>query len=266
MPSLSYAERLPALIYYFDDVDQIERQAFVRLGIDICHALEICHQNGILHLDVKPDNIFVNDRLPSEVVFKLGDFGVSRDYLKAHSDSVMQGTLLYMAPEVSRNEAAGCQADLYSLGLTLYRLMNCNRLPFLEEKQFPSHEDLKDATRMRLSGITLPEPKEASSAFSDVIRKACAYRPEDRYRNAIEMKKALTGLLRKKSDSSYTSGSWRRKSTLFLIIIFAVLAAFCAWGFWQGKENSKTKMADPSVPEATSIPMIVVIDRGGKAP
>lgn len=68
----------------------------LKLGVDICSALEMCEQNSIIHRDIKPDNIFVS-RFGE---YKLGDFGIARKLEATQANMSRKGTLNYMAPEV----------------------------------------------------------------------------------------------------------------------------------------------------------------------
>ena len=98
----------------------------IKLGIDICRALELCGQQKIIHRDIKPQNIFVNKFGD----FKLGDFGVART-MDHTTRATKIGTYSYMAPEVVRELPYNATADIYSLGLVMYWLLNERRLPFL---------------------------------------------------------------------------------------------------------------------------------------
>ncbi len=160
----------------------------LKLGIDICSALEICEQNAILHRDIKPDNIFIS-RFGE---YKLGDFGIARKLESTQSNFSRKGTLNYMAPEVYKSEEYGPAVDLYSLGLVLYTLLNNNRTAFLPPYPQPiAYKDSEEALTKRLSGMPLPLPCNASPDLGAVIVKACAYNPWDRYSSATEFKNAL---------------------------------------------------------------------------
>lgn len=161
----------------------------IKLGIDICSALEVCSSRNIIHRDIKPENIFVNDF----GCFKLGDFGIARKMDQISSGFTQnKGTPSYMAPEVVRSTAYDARADLCSLGLVLYRLLNQNRLPFLEtNKQLTSYSERMKALSRRLCGEPLPVPCDASPEMAALILKACAFDPNQRFATATEMKKAL---------------------------------------------------------------------------
>lgn len=160
----------------------------IRLGVDICTALEACEQNCIVHRDIKPDNIFIS-RFGE---YKLGDFGIARKLEATQANLSRKGTLNYMAPEVYKSEAYGSNVDIYSLGLVMYTLLNNNRVAFLPPyPQQITYKDNEEALSKRLSGVPLTPPCNASASLGAAIVKACAYYPQDRYQTATEFKNAL---------------------------------------------------------------------------
>lgn len=160
----------------------------IRLGVDICTALEVCEQNYIVHRDIKPDNIFIS-RFGE---YKLGDFGIARKLEATQANLSRKGTLNYMAPEVYKSEAYGSNVDIYSLGLVLYTLLNNNRTAFLPPyPQQITYSDNEEALTKRLSGVPLTPPCNASASLGAAIIKACAYNPQERYQTATEFKNAL---------------------------------------------------------------------------
>lgn len=166
----------------------ITEEDIIKLGCDICTALEICGKRNIIHRDIKPANIFVNDFGD----FKLGDFGIARKLENMSGGLSQKGTPDYMAPEVANNSDYDSRVDIYSLGIVLYRLLNCNRPPFLDtEKQLLSPSERKIAWDRRIRGEQLPAPCEASPAMADLLLRACAYDPNMRFASATEMKQAL---------------------------------------------------------------------------
>ena len=160
----------------------------IKLGCDICTALEICSQRNIIHRDIKPENIFINDFGH----FKLGDFGIARKMENMTGGLSQKGTFNYMAPEVATSRDYDARVDTYSLGIVLYRLLNGNRLPFLDtEKQLLNPNERRNAIDRRIRGEKLPAPCEASPAMADLILCACAHDPNMRFASAAEMKQAL---------------------------------------------------------------------------
>ena len=166
----------------------LTEDAVKKLGMDLCDALSLCHSKNILHRDIKADNIFV----ANDGTYKLGDFGIARTVEKTASAHTRIGTNSYMAPETYRGQNYDRRADLYSLGILLYRLLNDNRNPFLPPYPEPvTVQDRDEAMTKRLMGDPFPRPAHGSDALVGVVLKACAYLPQDRYDSAADMKKAL---------------------------------------------------------------------------
>ena len=167
---------------------QLKEEDVIKLGIDICTALEICGQRSIIHRDIKPENIFIN----SFGHFKLGDFGIARKMENTTGGLSQKGTYNYMAPEVATSSKYDARVDTYSLGIVLYRLLNHNRLPFLDsEKQLLNPNERRMAVERRIRGEALPVPAQASAPMAHLILRACAFDPNQRFASATEMKKAL---------------------------------------------------------------------------
>lgn len=164
--------------------------AVIRMGIDICRALELCGKYDIIHRDIKPQNIFVND-LGS---FKLGDFGTAKT--SDHTTKATKtGTYGYMAPEVYMAQPYNASVDIYSLGLVMYWMLNERRGPFLPyPPTVPRSIEMEEALGRRISGEALPVPRHGSKALQSIVLKACQFNPLDRWKDATEMRKALEAL------------------------------------------------------------------------
>ena len=204
---------------------ELTEEDVLRLGIDLCRALEYCQKQNIIHRDIKPENIFVS-RFGE---FKLGDFGIARELDRGASGLSKKGTFSYMAPEMYKGEEYDSRADIYSLGIVLYKLRNHNRIPFINlEKQLITYRDKENALMRRMSGEELPAPADAGRSLAQVILKACAYEKADRYQTAEEFREALeavkqnrdTGREKEKSQKPQdgpvrdeASGENRRKKT-----------------------------------------------------
>lgn len=178
-------------LYDYMSSNNITRKDIIKLGIDMCKALELCEKNQIIHRDIKPENIFVS----SNGSFKLGDFGVAKTIEKSNSGLSKKGTYMYMAPEVYRGEPYDLTIDIYSLGIVMYRLVNNNRAPFLPDYPQPiKYTDKENALQMRMQGMPLPEPKNGTKELDQIIMKACAFSASERYQDAAQMRKALESL------------------------------------------------------------------------
>lgn len=158
----------------------------IRLGIDICSALELCRRNNIIHRDIKPQNIFVS----KYGGFKLGDFGVAK-VSKINDRADMVGTYSYMAPEVYKGNTYDDRVDIYSLGMVLYWLLNGRKGPFLPHDGTPTSAQLADAQLLRYRGEPLPPPLNGNQALKNLVLKATAYDSANRFLSPTEMKQAL---------------------------------------------------------------------------
>jgi len=160
----------------------------LQMGIDICTALDLCAKRRIIHRDIKDENIFVNE----DGLFKLGDFGISRELSKSGRALSGRGTPYYMAPEVYWGKKYDSTVDLYSLGLVLFKLLNYGRMPFMPEyPKIPVYSDNETAFERRMSGEKLPRPICGNEELEQLIQKACDFEPEKRFQKAQEMKKSL---------------------------------------------------------------------------
>ncbi len=169
----------------FDDV--------IKLGVDMCTAIEICENNSIIHRDIKPENIFVSPNGD----FKLGDFGIARTIEKNCSSLSRKGTFAYMAPEIYKGDVYDSTVDLYSLGIVLYRALNSGKLPFVEQDNAPANVR-ETASKRRLNGEKLPVLND--SALMQTVITSCEYISSARYQTATELKEAL--LAAKASDNA----------------------------------------------------------------
>ncbi len=168
----------------------LSEKEVIRLGRDLCRALSICHGMDIIHRDIKPQNIFRSHFGD----YKLGDFGIARR-MEGTEKATVAGTTNYMAPEVYHHEPYGKDADLYSLGMVLYYLLNDRRMPFLSAgEQIPSLQEESRAMLRRVRGEKIPAPAGGSPALQEIVLRAVAYDRNDRYRSAEEMLAALESL------------------------------------------------------------------------
>ncbi len=216
-------ELLTPVNEYFFNKTPTEEQA-AQLGIDICSAIEVLSKKNIVHRDIKPENVFVNEYGN----YKLGDFGAAR-VLSEYSLSMTQcvGTPYYMAPEIYMSTKYDSRADIYSLGIVLYRLLNKNRLPFLDsEKQLLSPSERQTAFMKRISGEKLTPPRQASPEMAEIILKACAFDPKDRFATASEMKKALQKLIKPDEGREVPPAEHKPKKTCKAPLIAGLAAAF----------------------------------------
>ncbi len=181
----------------------LTRSDIIKLGIDMCKALELCQRCNIIHRDIKPENIFVSRTGD----YKLGDFGVARTLEKTTGGLSKKGTYTYMAPEIYRDEDYGSTVDIYSLGIVLYRLLNNNRAPFLPPPpQAISYAEREEALQRRIGGEPLPPPANAEGRLSEIVLKACAYDPRERYSSPLQMRQELEAIRYARGDDELIYG------------------------------------------------------------
>lgn len=170
----------------------MSEQEAVKLGCDICTQLEAGARGNAAHCGISPETIFIH---PS------GGFRLSGLESAQKPGGVPEGLSQmdardYMAPEAAGGARYHATADLYSLGLVLYRLMNQNRLPFLDaEDQMADPNERMAAFRRRMNGEPLPAPCDASPAMAAIILCACSPDPGRRFQSAAAMKNALMSVM-----------------------------------------------------------------------
>lgn len=165
------------------DEKPMTKLAAVNLTLDICNALVDLREAGLIHRDVKPSNIYLN----SQGHFVLGDLGLAKiDELKYAS--IPEGMLSsYSAPELF--ELVGSidkTIDIYSVGMILYRIFNGNHGPFEDERTTAKAADCR-----RITGEEMPAPMYADYEMLEIIKKATAFQPEDRYQEPSELRDVL---------------------------------------------------------------------------
>ena len=180
--------------------DYLEQNAIshlrgINMGIDLCVALSALREEGFVHGNLKPGNVYFSDTGR----FLLGDFGlISTDDMQ-YAVLPEQYRSSYTAPEL-RNFIGGLNTtvDIYSLGMILYRIYNGNHAPFEDEQT-----NAKAADTRRLEGEALPAPLYADYELAEIIQKACAHKPEDRYQTPDEMRVALEQYMRRNAVSDH---------------------------------------------------------------
>ena len=180
---------------------KIDEDMVIKLAKDMCSALELCRKYGIIHRDIKPQNIFVSDSGD----YKLGDFGIAKTVEKTMGGT-KAGTYNYMAPEVFWNKPYGSAADICSLGVVLYWMLNERRLPFLPLPPARIVGDMEaNARNRRLYGEALPEPANGSPELKRIVLKACSNDLSVRYQDASQMLADLEAL---GGRNTAAAGAW----------------------------------------------------------
>jgi eukaryotic-like serine/threonine-protein kinase len=180
------------LATFIRDAGRLDVRATLTIGKQLCRALEVAHEEGIVHRDIKPQNLLVD---PAGFL-KVMDFGIAR-LAERRPDAgtaltavgVVVGTPQYMAPEQLFGEPVDQRTDLWATGAVLFECVT-GRLVF----DSPNLGDL-GAFHLRQRP---PDPAalnaEVPPAFSRIILRALAHRPADRWQSAAELLRALEGV------------------------------------------------------------------------
>jgi serine/threonine-protein kinase len=171
------------------EVGALARDEAVALVVQACHGLEHAHQAGLVHRDVKPQNLLLRD----DGVLKVADFGIAR---AAETTALTQvgtvlGTAGYLSPEQALGEEVTPATDVYALGAVLYELL-AGRLPY----EFDSLADL--AAKQREASIT-PVGElapEVSPRVEDAVMRALARNPAYRPPSAEALAQELSATAR----------------------------------------------------------------------
>lgn len=174
----------PTLAEYMRRDERLSVSEVVRIVSQILDGLAAIHARGIVHRDIKPQNVLLEEDLTP----KLGDFGVasSSQAMTLTQTGMTIGTAAYMAPEQATGDQAGPQADLYSVGVVLYELLT-GRLPFSGASPVQvmyQHVNNEPPHPRQINGDIPP-------ALEAVILRALAKHPGDRYPDAESMRHAL---------------------------------------------------------------------------
>lgn len=162
----------------------------VTLMLQCARALEAAHNKGIVHRDMKPENIFLV-RNGATVLPKLLDFGVSRSTERGQGhtitrEGIVMGTPEYIAPEQARGRMADVRSDIYSLGVVIYEAL-AGRLPFQADNAADLIVALLNSDPIPLQSLR----PELGEPLSKLVHKAMARKPDDRFQTANEMRLAI---------------------------------------------------------------------------
>jgi len=151
----------------------------------ICSALIVAHKNNIVHCDIKPHNILIDDNKQVKVT----DFGIARAATSTtitSTDTIM-GSAHYFSPEQAKGGDIKAHSDLYSVGVVLYEMLT-GQVPFTGDS--PISVALKHIQEKADKPSRLNE--KIPDDIDDIVMKALAKEPQKRFKNAAEMRKQLT--------------------------------------------------------------------------
>ena len=205
---MEYVEGI-TLKKHIDHRGALPEREVLYYATQILSALDYIHSKGIVHCDIKPQNII----LLQNGSIKVADFGIARldamlDRSKERSD-VALGTVYYVSPEQAQGKAPKAESDLYSLGVMLYEAMT-NRLPFY-------HENSTEVAKMQISKEPTPPSvyrHDISVGLEQIILRAMEKSPKKRYASAMEM---LTDIRALRQNSKTVFGNEKNFSRYKII-------------------------------------------------
>ncbi|MFQ9332912.1 MAG: Stk1 family PASTA domain-containing Ser/Thr kinase, partial [Finegoldia magna] len=176
-----------------DEKQILPIEDIVNYGVQIASALECAHKNGIIHRDIKPHNMLID----KSNNLKATDFGIARISSSATLTytSTVLGTVHYISPEQAKGKFIDEKSDIYSLGVVLYQ-MATGEVPF----------DAPNAVGIALKHIQDPLVPpinlrhDLPQGLNDIIVKAMAKDPNDRFKSATELKEMLRNYQNYSSD------------------------------------------------------------------
>lgn len=161
----------------------LTREEILKKFVTVCDAVQYAHTQGIIHQDLKPHNIM----LTNEGHVKIMDFGISslvdsQEKQESKNISTLEGSPIFMAPELYENNNANTITDVFALGVSL----------FYSQTKVPPFSGMSRETliwNIINTDIPLPSSKydKVSKEIDAICMKACARNPDDRYKSALEM-------------------------------------------------------------------------------
>jgi len=169
----------------------------VRILLSLCDTLAYAHSRGVVHRDVKPENVLIG---AFGEIF-LADWGIATP-VKEQKLGHLVGTAAYLAPEMARGQRVDERTDVFLIGATLYELIN-NRTPW-------TGRTIADALTMAVSGSLRPVTNTAPRELAAICARAMAVDPARRFQSVPELKAALAEWLSRRASMAIGDQTWNR--------------------------------------------------------
>lgn len=167
---------------YIEKKSRLSYKEAVSIAIQVSLGIEAAHNNGIIHRDIKPQNIIIS----KDGKVKVADFGIAKAATSNTITSNVMGSVHYTSPEQARGGYSDAKSDVYSLGITMFEMLT-GRVPF--------NGDTTVAIAIKHIQEELPYPSDFAPdipvAVESIILKCCQKSPDRRYQNMGELVKDL---------------------------------------------------------------------------
>jgi len=187
---MDFVEGSPLRREIFTSVQGFTNGRILEIMRPVCSALHYAHTNGVVHCDVKPANIMIDE---NGKVF-VTDFGIARMSDAASITNIVMGTPAYMAPEQVRGLDPTPQTDIYATGIILYELLTGGERPFTGEEALTTG-GISDKVRWEQLHLEPRTIREFNPAIPDelesVVFKCLSKTPQERYPNSLDLLNAI---------------------------------------------------------------------------
>ncbi len=193
----------PTLSHLIERYGNYQEKEAISIMKQLLDAIIFTHKKGLLHRDIKPQNIFYS----ADGTLMISDFGIAVALQnEAISSNKVFGSVPYLAPEVIQGQPASIKSDIYALGVTFYEILT-GHLPFNGDSIDEIAKKHIKAPFPSLRKESIPNCEE----IDRIIRKACAKSPADRYANAKEMLDDINAIasLKKEAKVPWYKRLWR---------------------------------------------------------
>lgn len=181
----------------------------IQIAIDILDGIGYAHQKGVAHRDLKPGNIMIDANGTARIM----DFGIARALSSEKvGDTAFFGTPLYMAPEYITDKRFTPQSDIFAVGMILYEMLAA--MPAVKGNNV--YETLHNIVNAAFAPPSKQNPT-VDARLDDIVLKALAKNPADRYADAAEMALALSRYLTPEPSEAATSEDAKQSTVKFLL-------------------------------------------------